>query len=136
LVDPNTGQPTILIVDDSPFILQLLETVFETEGFSPRCATDAASALREAQAETPDVVLLDVRMPEVDGWEVLRRLRERDEMRHVPVAMTSTDREELGLPLALGRDAQAYVMKPFSPGTVVDAMRQLLRAPASVCQAD
>ncbi len=120
------SQVKILIVDDSEFILQLLQTIFLTEGFDTRIARDGVSALRQAIADPPDVVLLDVRMPHLDGWGVLERLRADDRTGRLPVVMTSTDDHVTGTAQAAARSAQAYVMKPFSPSALVWAVRDAL----------
>jgi CheY-like chemotaxis protein len=113
----------ILIVDDSEFILQLLQTIFLTEGFETRVARDGAWAVSQSLAEPPDVILLDIRMPGMDGWQVLERLRADERTRQIPVVMTSTDDQANGSALALVRGAQAYVMKPFSPSALVWTVR-------------
>ncbi len=122
----GVSEPTILIVDDSDFILHLLETVFSTEGFRARVASSGLSAIAMAWAETPDVVLLDVRMPKTDGWHVLRALRSHGPTRDVPVVVTSTDDHAIGDTLAAARGAQAYVAKPFSPSDLVSRVRDVL----------
>lgn len=129
-----TTRPKILIVDDSEFILQLLETIFETEGFTTQLAASGSVALAAALANPPDVILLDVRMPAVDGWDVLGELRQHDATACVPVAMMSTEKPSVGWALALGRGAQAYVVKPFSLSELVRAVSDVLRAvrPAGV----
>lgn len=121
-------RPKVLIVDDSEFILQLLETIFETEGFTTQLAATGSGALAGALADPPDVVLLDVRMPGVDGWDVLGELRQRDATAWVPVVMMSTEKPSVGWALALGRGAQAYVVKPFSVTELVRTVRDVLRA--------
>lgn len=122
-----TTRAKILIVDDSEFILQLLETIFETEGFATRLAASGTAALAAALADPPDVVLLDIRMPGVDGWDVLSELRQRDATACVPVAMMSTEKQSVGWARALGRGAQAYVVKPFSVTELVRAVSDVLR---------
>ena len=129
-------RPKILIVDDSEFILQLLETIFETEGFLPRLAADGATALAMALAAPPDVVLLDVRMPGFDGWDVLGELRQHDATACVPVAMMSTEKHSVGWALSLARGAQSYVVKPFAPAELVQAISDVLAtAPPGVARA-
>ena len=118
------SQPTVLVVDDSDCILHLLEMIFSKEGFRPRLASSGLAALALARAEPPDAVLLDVRMPEMDGWEVLCALRQ--DGLQAPVVMTSTADAVSGGALALARGAQGYLMKPFSPAQLVEMLRELL----------
>jgi two-component system alkaline phosphatase synthesis response regulator PhoP len=118
--------PTILVVDDSDVILQMLETILENEGYRPVLAVDGPKALSLARAEGPDAVLLDLRMPGMDGWEVLAALRADDRTRDTPVAIMTTADEKVGRPLAEQRAAQAYMVKPFSPSDLLDTLRRLL----------
>lgn len=118
--------PRILIVDDSVFICQLLQQVFAAHGWEPRVATDAESALSSAATHTPDLILLDVRMPGTDGWQALRALRADPRTREIRVAVMSTDDSREAWELAVARGAQAYIEKPFSPSVVVAIARGLL----------
>jgi len=83
------AKPSILIVDDEEDVLTLLQLVFETNGFSARTASNGKSAVSSAYENPPDVILLDVMMPEMDGWQVLRSLKGDERTRHIPVAMLS-----------------------------------------------
>jgi two-component system alkaline phosphatase synthesis response regulator PhoP len=118
--------PKILVVDDSEMILQMLETILENEGYRPVLAGDGPKAVALARTEGPDAVLLDLKMPGMDGWDVLAALRADDRTRATPVAIMSTEDERVGGPMAEERAAQAYVMKPFSPNALLDTLRRLL----------
>ena len=86
---------TVLIVDDDPEIQALVADVLEMGGFKPHCVEEPASAVETACRLQPDVILLDLMMPEVDGWEVARRLRAEARTRTIPiVVMTGMDRPE------------------------------------------
>jgi CheY-like chemotaxis protein len=121
--------PTILVVDDSEVILQMLETILENEGYRPVLAQDGGEALARARTEVPDAVLLDLRMPGMDGWEVLAALRADERTRQTPVAIMTTADERVGRPLAQQRAAQAYMVKPFAPSDLLDTLRRLLAPP-------
>ena len=84
---------SILIVDDEEDVLTLLQLVFETNGFSARTASNGKAAVASAYENPPDVILLDVMMPEMDGWQVLRSLKGDERTRHIPVAMLSARAE-------------------------------------------
>jgi CheY-like chemotaxis protein len=123
-------QQTILVVDDSEVILQMLATILENEGYRPVLAVDGAKAVALARAEEPAVVLLDLRMPGMDGWDVLAALRADMRTRQTPVAIMSTEDEKLAAPLAQQREAQAYVMKPFAPSALLETLEKLLAGTA------
>ncbi len=126
------GKPRVLIVDDSDVILQLLDMVFQGEGFETLLAIDGPNALAMARERQPDVIILDVRMPHVDGWDVLEALKREESTRHVPVMMSSTVETPAGNSEARSRGADAYLMKPFSPAVAVSSVRKLLESRASV----
>ncbi len=118
--------PKILVVDDDPHIRSVLRFALERDGFTVAEAADGAAALAAVARERPDLVLLDVVMPEMDGTEVCRRLR-RDSA--VPVIFLSSRDEELDRILGLELGGDDYVTKPFSPREVVARVRAVLRRP-------
>jgi PleD family two-component response regulator len=85
IVSPISNCATILIVDDTPNNLQVLFSYLETEGFKVLLAEDGESALQIAQSQTPDLILLDVLMPDLDGFETCRRLKERSSTEEIPI---------------------------------------------------
>jgi DNA-binding response OmpR family regulator len=120
------GRPCILIVDDEDDVLDLLTVVFETEGFRALAASDGPNALALAYDEVPDVILLDVMMPEMDGWQVLRALKVEERTAGIPVAMISARTEGRDKIIGLQEGAVSYVEKPFSPAEVVAEVRSIL----------
>ena len=118
--------PCILIVDDEDDVLDLLTVVFETEGFRILAASDGPNALALAYDEIPDVILLDVMMPEMDGWQVLRALKVEERTARIPVAMISARTEGRDKIIGLQEGAVSYVEKPFSPADVVAEVRSIL----------
>jgi len=118
--------PCILIVDDEDDVLDLLTVVFQTEGFRTLCASDGPNALALAYDEVPDVILLDVMMPEMDGWQVLRALKVEERTAAIPVAMISARTEGRDKIIGLQEGAVSYVEKPFSPAQVVAEVRSIL----------
>lgn len=117
---------TILIVDDEEDVLDLLQLVFETSGFAVRRAATGKSAVSLAWEEPPDVVLLDVMMPEMDGWQVLRTLKGDERTRNVPVVMLSARAERRDKMIGLQEGAEGYIAKPFSPAEVVREVQSFL----------
>jgi len=117
---------TILIVDDEEDVLDLLQLVFEASGFVVRRAASGKSAVSSAYEVPPDVVLLDVMMPEMDGWQVLRTLKGDERTRHVPVVMLSARAERRDKLIGLQEGAEGYIAKPFSPAEVVREVQSFL----------
>ena len=120
------ARPCILIVDDEGDVLELLTVVFEREGYRTLVASDGPSALNLAYDEMPDVILLDVMMPEMDGWQVLRALKVEERTAAIPVAMISARTEGRDKIIGLQEGAVSYVEKPFSPSEVVAEVRSIL----------
>jgi two-component system OmpR family response regulator len=122
---PTTAEARLLVVDDEPNILELLSASLRYAGFEVATAPDGNEALRVASSFKPDLLLLDVMMPGIDGFEVVRRLRQ--EGRHIPVLfLTAKDATEDKITgLTLGGDD--YVTKPFSLEEVIARVRAVLR---------
>jgi DNA-binding response OmpR family regulator len=104
----------ILVVDDEEDILHFLEMVLKEKGYEVVTASGGHEALTRAQIESPDLVLLDVMMPQMDGWEVLKLLRVDDGTAHIPVAMLSARTEAKDRVQGLQEGAIDYICKPFS----------------------
>src|SRR5574337_1982637 len=116
--------PTVLVVDDEQEIASLLRSYLERDGHRVIVAADGEAALRAVEAASPDLVVLDLMLPHLDGWEVSRRIRA---LMPIPIIMlTARDREDDKIRgLELGADD--YVTKPFSPREVVARVRAVLR---------
>ena len=130
---PNSGSgsgrgsgPTVLIVDDDPKLREYVRVNLEMEGYSVKEAGSAEEGLGVLEESTPDLVLLDVMMPEVDGWEMLRRVQERHGVGAIPVIMFSGKVDEQAAEEAASRGAQAFIGKPFNPQELIDQTKQLL----------
>ena len=125
---PTTSEAKLLVVEDEPNIRELLSTSLRFAGFEVHTAADGATALRLAESERPDLLVLDVMLPDMDGFAVTRRLR--DQGRQMPVlfltARDGTDDKVMGL--TVGGDD--YVTKPFSLEEVVARIRAVLRRTA------
>jgi DNA-binding response OmpR family regulator len=117
--------PRILVVDDEPEIVRGLEDNLRFEGYQILTATNGADGLALAASQAPDLVILDIMMPKLSGWEVARELRRRG--LDVPVIMLTARGEEVDRVLGLELGADDYVVKPFSPREVVARVRAVLR---------
>lgn len=117
----------ILAVDDEINILELLKFNLSKEGYQVTGATNGFDALRLARDEKPDLIILDIMLPEMDGYDVLRALRTNRETAATPVIMLSAKSEELDKVLGLELGADDYVTKPFSPREVVARVKVHLR---------
>ncbi len=122
----SEASPRILIVDDEDDVVGLLQLVFETNGFEARTASNGKAAVASAYEDPPDVIVLDVMMPEMDGWQVLKILKGDDRTQHIPVVMLSARAERRDKMIGLQEGAEAYIAKPFSPSEVVQEVRDLL----------
>jgi excisionase family DNA binding protein len=120
------GGPTVLIVDDDPKLREYVRVNLEMEGYAVKEAGSAEEGLGVLDESTPDLVLLDVMMPEVDGWEMLRRVQERHGVGAIPVIMFSGKVDEQAAEEAASRGAQAFIGKPFNPQELIDQTKQLL----------
>ena len=122
------GGPVILIVDDDARLREFVRVNLEMDGYRVREAGSASEGLAALEEEPPDLILLDVMMPEVDGWEMLRRVRERHGVDAIPVIMFSGKVDEHTAETATERGAQAFFGKPFDPQQLIQSTKQLLRA--------
>jgi CheY-like chemotaxis protein len=114
----------VLVVDDEPNIVELARIKLTHEGFDVATANSGAEALAAVAIERPDVIVLDVMMPGMTGWEVAHRLREDPETRDIPILMLTA----LGLPEEHPRefaDFTEYYTKPFQPSTLAKMVRRL-----------
>lgn len=114
----------ILVVDDEPAIVKSIQAYLQAEGFAVHTASDGASALKAARAFHPDLVVLDILLPQLDGLEVLRQLRQES---NVYVLMLTAKSDETDKVIGLGMGADDYVTKPFSPRELVARVKAILR---------
>ena len=121
---------SLLIVEDDPDIVEIVRHGFEREGFRVRVARDGERGLEEALRQPPDVILLDLMLPRLDGLEVCRRLRDNDGTRLTPLLMLTAKIEDADVVVGLEMGADDYVPKPFSPRELVARVRALLRRTA------
>jgi len=118
------GGPLVLLVDDDERVRELVRVNLEFEGYTVREAGSAAEGLAAIDDARPDLILLDVMMPQVDGWEMLRQIQERHGVGAIPVVMFSGQVESGDV--ARERGAQGFVGKPFDLQQLIDQTKQVL----------
>jgi two-component system, OmpR family, response regulator ChvI len=116
--------PTIALVDDDRNILTSLRMLLEAEGYKILAYTDGVSAYDGITADPPDLAILDIKMPRMDGMELLRRLRQKSEM---PVIFLTSKDDEIDELFGLKMGADDFIRKPFSQRLVVERVRAILR---------
>src|SRR6266516_3723272 len=118
--------PLVLVVDDDPQVRELVRVNLEMEGYSVREAANAEEGLSAVEDDAPDLILLDVMMPQVDGWEMLRRVQERHGIGSIPVVMFSGQLDASSE--AAERGAQGFVGKPFDLRALIEQTKQIVPA--------
>lgn len=118
----------ILVVDDEIHIVELVKFNLEKEGFQVSVAYDGLSALKMVKEARPDLVILDIMLPNLDGLEVCRRLKQDGEFSNIPIIMLTAKGEEIDTVLGLEMGADDYIKKPFSPREMVARVKARLRA--------
>ena len=126
---------TILIVEDDRNIVELLTRNFEQAGIDTEAIYDGANALLKAEKTHPDLIVLDLMLPEVDGIEVCRMLKRNPQTQRIPVVMLTAKGEEVDRIVGLELGADDYIAKPFSPREVVLRVKAILRRTAGDRQA-
>ena len=120
--------PTIALVDDDRNILTSLRMVLEAEGYKTQTYNDGASALDGLSENPPDLAILDIKMPRMDGMELLRRLRQRSEL---PVIFLTSKDEEIDELFGLKMGADDFIRKPFPQRLLVERVKAVLRRAAA-----
>ena len=113
-----SDRPLVLVIDDSAVAVRAASLLLERAGYAARAATTADEGLRQARALMPRVILLDVELPDGDGYTVCRQLKADPATAHIPVILCTGRGEALDEADRLGVEAAAYLPKPFSPSTL------------------
>ena len=116
----------VLIADDEPSIVAAVEFLLQRGGYEVHVARDGDEALRLVEATHPDLVLLDVMMPQKSGYDVCKRIRERSDWRHIKIIMLSAKGRDAEVSKGLTMGADIYVTKPFSTRELMDKIKGLL----------
>lgn len=130
----STARPLVLVADDDEDILQLVVLRLGRSGYDIVSATDGESAVELAIARNPDLVVIDVAMPRVDGLEITRILRARDETASTPILLLTARTRDVDVELGLAAGADDYVTKPFSPELLAQRVAALLQIAAQKAQ--
>jgi len=118
---------TILLVDDEAHIIELARLYLEQSGYHVIAARDGASALERVWSDSPDLIVLDLMLPEVDGWEVCKRVRAKSE---TPILMLTARDDDIDKIVGLELGADDYMTKPFNPRELVARIKAILRRTA------
>ena len=128
-MNPTVPKKTILVADDEPNIVISLEYLLEQAGYRVVVARDGHEALEAVGRERPDLVLLDVMLPRLSGFDVCQKIREDASLQHVRVMMLTAKGREVEMSKGLALGADAYVTKPFSTRELLAQIAEQLGAP-------
>ena len=116
----------VLVVDDEVNITQILEFSIGSEGFDVITAQNGEEAIEKARREQPDLIILDIMMPKIDGYEACRILKANPLTRSIPVVLLTAKGRDIDKRLGMEVGATDYIVKPFSPNKLVERINQLL----------
>ena len=116
----------ILVVDDEIYIVHILDFSLGMEGYEVITALDGEQALEKMRTEKPDLIVLDIMMPKLDGYEVCKTIKGNPETAHIPVILLSAKGRNVDQKLGFDVGADDYITKPFSPRKLVERINQLL----------
>lgn len=126
----------ILVIEDQDSLLKLESILLTAKGFEVKAVADGQGALDALNEEFPDLVLLDIMLPDLDGFEICRRIKEDPENRHVPVIIVTAKktREDMDLGKKVGADA--YITKPFKSAMLIESIQRLLAKKEPIARTD
>src|SRR5512146_3302911 len=128
-MDSHKLQKHILCIEDEPEMIDLIRLILGRRGFQVSGATGGQAGLQAVRMEHPDLVLLDLMMPDMDGWEVYQQMKADESTRHIPVIVVTAKAQSidkvLGLHIAKVDD---YITKPFSPQDLMNSVEKVLKA--------
>lgn len=124
---PSVRNHTVLLVDDDMHNQKIFDTVLRHHGFNVRMATTGEEALREARAHLPDLILMDLSIPVVDGWECTRQLKAAEATRHIIILALTAHAMRGDQERALAAGCDGYLAKPISPKRLVDEVKRMLK---------
>ncbi|HAD81916.1 MAG: hypothetical protein A2509_02800 [Candidatus Edwardsbacteria bacterium RIFOXYD12_FULL_50_11] len=116
----------IMVVDDEPYIARVIKFKLEQEGYTVISANDGQSGLQKIKEEKPDMVLLDVMMPGLSGYEVCQKIREDAELAGIPVVILTAKGQERDREQGLSMGASDYITKPFSPNRLLELVKSMI----------
>ncbi|MFO7536975.1 MAG: response regulator [Chloroflexota bacterium] len=116
----------ILIAEDDQDIRELIVLTLQFHGFDVVAAEDGAVAVERATAETFDLIMLDVRMPRMTGYDACRHLKEMEDTRNIPIIFLSAKGQETEIQTGMDAGAEQYILKPFAPDLLVETIKDVL----------
>jgi CheY-like chemotaxis protein len=116
----------VLVCDDDPVILRLLQVNLELEGYEVLVAHHGEEALEVASSQLPDLILLDIMMPRMDGYQTVERLKGQESTRAIPVVFVSAKAQQADIELGKSYGVDDYLTKPFDPGDLLDVVERLI----------
>lgn len=125
-------QPVILCIEDEPEMIDLIRLILERRGYKVLGAVGGEEGIKALEGQVPDLILLDLMMPDMDGWEVFRQVRANPRLQHIPVVVVTAKAQSidkvLGLHIAKVDD---YITKPFGPQELIEAVERVLSRQAA-----
>jgi len=119
-------QGKVLVVDDEVYILHILDFSLGAEGFDVITAADGEQALSRARSERPDLIVMDIMMPRLDGYETCQRLKSDPATKHIPVLLLTARGREEDRKRGMEAGADDYMTKPFSPNKLISRVSEML----------
>ncbi|MFN2594904.1 MAG: response regulator [Actinomycetota bacterium] len=116
----------ILVCDDDPVILRLLQVNLELEGYEVLTAQNGEEAVEVATAEIPDLILLDIMMPRMDGYQAVQEIKAQESTKHVPVVFVSAKAQQADVDLGKSYGVADYLTKPFDPTEMIELVARLV----------
>ena len=116
----------IVLAEDEPQIAKLVEFKLKKEGYQVTWKKNGEESLKAIKEEKPDLILLDVMMPVMDGYEVLRQVKEDEQLRDIPVIMLTARAQERDVVKGIGSGAEDYITKPFHPAELLVRVKKIL----------
>ncbi|MCD1295915.1 two-component system response regulator [Methanocella sp. CWC-04] len=118
----------IMVVDDEPDVVDLVKLVLESDGFEVVTAYSGKECLEKIEKEMPDLVLLDIMMPQMDGWEVFRRIKANEKTTNIPVAMLTAKTQSIDKMIGLHVvKVDDYITKPFGRSELLERVKKILK---------
>ncbi|MBC7246266.1 MAG: response regulator [Actinobacteria bacterium] len=118
----------VLVVDDDPMVTRLVRINLELEHFEVEEAWDGKTAMRMMRENPPDLLVLDIMMPQMDGWEILKMIREDERLKELPVVVLTAKVQDEDIARGWRMGADGYIVKPFNPVILGEELRKVLEA--------
>ncbi len=130
MVDRNATKKTkVLCIEDEPEMIDLVKLILERKGFEVMGAVGGREGLEVIRRERPDLILLDLMMPDVDGWEVFRQMKAEEDLKNIPVIVVTAKAHNIDKVLGLRIvKVEDYITKPFGPQELLDSIEKVLSA--------